>query len=304
VEAIVNTALDRGGNLFDTAEMYNEGASEKALGQALKRRRAEAIIVSKITPDHCRKDLLRTHCEASLRRLQTDYLDIYMVHWPITLRPAGGAISGPTAEGFQALMQLQAEGKIRFIGVSNFGVRQLTEALATGAEIAVNELAYSLLARAIESELLPFCRGRGIGVIGYMALMQGLLSDKFTSFAELPPNRLRTRHFASSRPGTRHGEAGCEQETAAALEGIRAIARSGGMPVSRLALAWAMANPGVACVLAGTRNLQQLADNLAAAQVELAPGVLAQLNASTRPLLEKMGPNADLWENAANSRIA
>ena len=199
-------------------------------------------------------------------------------------------------------MDLRAEGKIRHIGVSNFGVRQLQEVLADGAVIAVNELPYSLLTRAIERAILPFCRERGIGVMAYMVLMQGLLSEKFQSLDDLPPSRTRTRHFSSRRAGTRHGEPGLEKETREALEGIRAVARELGLSVHRLALAWAMASPDITCTLAGTRNSAQLADNLAAAETALSAETMARLDEATQRMKAAWGPHVDLWENAANTR--
>ena len=142
VDDVVHAALDNGINYFDTAEGYNEGRSEEALGRALEGRREEAVIGTKISPSNTEPSVLRRHCEASLRRLRTDYIDIYMVHWPITDRSVEDA--------FDTLMSLRSEGKVRSIGISNFGVRQMEEALATGARIDVNQLCYNLLSRAIE----------------------------------------------------------------------------------------------------------------------------------------------------------
>ena len=148
VTAVANAALDAGINFFDTAEGYNNGRSEEALAVALKNRRHEAVIATKVSrPDPA---TIREHCEASLQRLQTDYVDIYMIHWPHDEI----AIEESMAE----LTRLQDDGLIRAIGVSNFGVEQLTAALETGASIAVNQLCYNLLSRAIEPELLPLCR--------------------------------------------------------------------------------------------------------------------------------------------------
>jgi len=158
VRAVVHTALDHGINYFDTAEGYNEGRSEESLGKALGGRRHEAVIGTKVSPSNAEPAVLRAHCEDSLRRLQTDCIDLYMVHWPITRYSVEDA--------FGTLRTLQSEGKIRSIGVSNFGVQQLSEALTTGARIDVNQLCYNLLSRAIEVEILPLCRQQGIGVLG------------------------------------------------------------------------------------------------------------------------------------------
>jgi myo-inositol catabolism protein IolS len=310
VEAVVHRALDVGMTYFDTAEAYNGGASETALGQALTGRRATALIGSKISPSNTRPAVLRAHCEASLQRLRTDWIDLYLVHWPInanSLRHFTGdpaLIAGPpdVAEAFDTLAALRREGKIRFLGVSNFGPRQLAEALGTGVPLAANELPYNLLMRAAERELLPQCARAGVGVIGYMALMQGLLAAPFTSFDGVAPARTRTRHFAGSRPGSRHGEPGLERETAAALQEISAIAADAGLAVNDLALAWAMTSAAVTCTIVGCRNLGQIDDNLRALAVRLDDGVRARLDAATRELAARLGPSVDYYQGAADSR--
>jgi aryl-alcohol dehydrogenase-like predicted oxidoreductase len=291
---VVAQGLDLGANYFDTAEMYNAGRSEAALGRALRGRRSEAIIGSKVSPEHTAPAALRAHCEASLRRLDTDSLDLYMVHWPIT--------EGSVPDAFDALADLRREGKIRHIGVSNFGPQQLTEALATGVTIAVNQLPYSLLSRAIELELLPFCASRGIGVIAYMPLMQGLLTGKYHTVDEMPPNLTRTRHFRGDRPGARHGEPGAEAETLAVLDGLRDVAARLDVPVSHVALAWAAARPEITCVIAGARSVTQLEDNVRGASLRLSASVLDELDALSHALAEKLGPNVDMWQNAAHAR--
>ena len=296
VDAVVDKALAVGCNYFDTAEAYNDGKSETALGRALKGRRPEAIIGTKVTPTNTEPGRLRKSCEASLRRLDTDYIDLYMVHWAIRPPLSTGA-------AFETLLELQREGKIRHIGVSNFGATQLAEALSTGAQIAVNQLAYSLLSRAIEMEIAPLCRRKGIGVLAYSPLVQGLLADKYPSIDEMPANRTRTRHFSGKRPKSRHGEAGAEAEVLRALERIRIAAERERVPMAQLALAWTFADPAVACVVAGARNPEQLESNARAGECALEEKVIAELNRATEALKEKLGANADYYEGTANSRI-
>ncbi len=240
VDAVVARALDLGVNFFDTAETYNGGASEVALGHALRGRRDAAIVCTKIQPDHAYRADVRRHCEASLARLQTDRLDIYMLHWPLNpsalrhytddaekLRHPPGI-----AEALEAMDELRREGKVRWLGVSNFGGAQMAEALAVGVPLALNELPYNLLARAIEAEALPACTRHGLGVLGYTPLAQGLLTGRFQDFDELPPMRTRTRHFRGDRPGARHGGSGIEAETHAALITLRLIATEAGVPLA------------------------------------------------------------------------
>ena len=254
VNRTVRRAVELGVNYFDTAEAYNEGRSESSLGLAIRGLpREDLILGTKISPNHTAPAALAAHCEASLKRLGSGYIDLYMVHWPIlphAIVHFGRCGECPAAdEAFAALAELQREGKIRYIGVSNFGVAVLEQALATGAEIAVNELPYNLLARAVECEILPYCRQAGVGVIGYMALMQGLLAGIYPKLSDVPLWQRRTRHFSPAQAGElcRHGEAGAEAETSQALSAIRAIAARHGMSMPEIAVRWAVAGEGVAC---------------------------------------------------------
>ncbi len=293
--ATIRAALDRGVSFFDTAEGYNDGRSEEMLGKGLVGRRQEAIVATKISPHNAEPSTLRQHCEASLRRLRTDYIDLYQVHWPIA--------DHLVEDAFATLGDLKAEGKIRAIGVSNHGLQQLRCALATDTPIAANQLCYNLLSRAIETAILPLCRGQGIGVISYMAMMQGLLVGKYATVDDVPPFRRRTRHFGSRRPGTRHGEKGAEEETFEALARIQRIAKDLNRPMAHVAIAWVAARPGVSCVLVGSRTVTQLEQNVAAASLKLAPKVIAELDEATEALRLALGPNADYWVGEENSRM-
>ena len=288
VTAVANAALDAGINFFDTAEGYNEGRSEEALAVALKDRRHEAVIGTKVSrPDPA---TIREHCEASLQRLQTDYVDIYMIHWPddeIAIEESMAELTG-----------LQEDGLIRAIGVSNFGVEQLTAALNTGASIAVNQLCYNLLSRAIEPELLPLCREHNVGILGYMPLLQGILTGQYKSAEEIPSVHSRFRHFREDREQASHGEAGAEEEMFETLEAIRHIAEAEQVPMSRLAIAWAMARPGITCMLVGTRNINELTQNLHVVEYTPSADVIESLDTVTAPLLEKMGANPDYFTGA------
>lgn len=285
VTAVAHAALDAGINFFDTAEGYNEGRSEEALGVALKDRRPEAIIGTKVgSPDPAK---IRDRCVASLRRLQTDYIDIYMIHWHHD--------KFPIDESMAELTKLKEDGLIRAIGVSNFGLEQLTEALDTGTNIIVNQLCYNLLSRAIEIELLPLCQKRGIGILGYMPLLQGILTGKYKTAEEIPPMHSRFRHFRDDRPMASHGEEGAEEQVFETLEGIRKIADAEKIPMSRLAIAWTVARPGIICMLVGTRNVDELTENLRAIEYIPSEDVVQQLDHLTMPLFEKMGTNLDYF---------
>jgi len=310
VDAVVDMALDIGCNYFDTAEAYNDGTSEESLGKALKARRSEALIGTKVSPSNTNPDTLRKHCEASLRRLRTDTIDLYMIHWPIHQHSIQhftkdeSLINNPpsVAKAFETMAKLQEEGKIKFIGVSNFGVKQLTEALDTGANIIVNELPYNLLMRAIEVEIMPFCYEKGIGVVSYMPLMQGLLTGKYTTPDDVPLMRRRTRHFSSQRSGSRHGEKGEEELTFETIRHIKNMADEQNISMTHLAIAWCMSNPLINGVLSGVRDVEQFENNLQATALSLDSKVTTRLNDVTLPLLERLGANPDFYENGAMGR--
>jgi aryl-alcohol dehydrogenase-like predicted oxidoreductase len=312
IRNVVQRAVDLGVTYFDTAEAYNEGRSEEFLGAALKGVRRDRVVVgTKIAPTHLRPATLVEHCEASLRRLGMDYVDLYMIHWPVhphSLRhftTDKDLLRNPPSleEAVHTLRKLQTQGKIRYLGVSNFGVARFKEIREQGGEYVVNQLAYSLLTRAAEMEILPFCRQAGVGVIAYMVLMQGLLADRWASFEDVPRWRKRTRHFNCRRTELcRHEEEGAEEETRQALSDVRAIAEECGMSMADAALKWALAGEGITCALVGTQSIGQLEKNVAAAETPLPPEMIERLNAATRALKEKLGPALDVFEGAANDR--
>ena len=292
--ATVAAALDAGINLFDTAEGYGNGRSEEVLGKALAGRRQEAVLASKVSSDHLAAHDLIEACERSLRRLRTDYIDLYQVHWPHR--------TIPLAETLGALDRLRRAGKIRAFGVCNFGVQDLEELLAL-ASCASDQLPYSLLFRAIELEIQPRCVEAGAGILCYSPLSQGLLTGKFRTADEVPPGRARTRYFSGARPGSRHGEAGQEAETFAAIEQIRAISADAGVPMAEASLAWLTEQPAVTSVLAGARTPEQARGNARAADSHLSAGVIRRLTEATDELKRKLGPNADEYQAGSESRI-
>ena len=290
--ATLRAALDAGINFFDTAEMYGDGYSESLLGKTLAGRRHEIMIASKVKAENLKRDDLLKACEKSLQRLQTDYPDLYQIHWPNR--------KIPVAETMGALEQLEQQGKIRAIGVSNFGAQDLGKLLTVGT-CETNQLGYNLLMRAIEFEILEKCLENNIGVLCYSPLAQGLLTGKFASADDVPPARARTRHFSSAREHTRHGEPGCEAETFAALDEIRRISAGIGESMADVALAWPLHQPGVTSVIAGARKPEQIRENAKAADPNLPPEILTSLTQATEIAKQKLGPNPDIWQ--ADSRI-
>ena len=165
--------LDLGLSLIDTAEMYGEGGAEEVIAQAIASRRTSVFLVSKVYPHNASKQGAIAACERSLKRLKTDYLDLYLLHWR-------GSI--PLAETLEAFQTLQQAGKIRSYGVSNFDVEDMQEAsqLKGGNEIVTNQVLYNLKRRGIEWNLLPWCRERNIPIMAYSPIEQGRLLNNRT----------------------------------------------------------------------------------------------------------------------------
>ena len=289
----VRTALDVGVNLFDTAEAYGDGYSELILGQALEGRRHEAVIATKVSPAYLSSDAVPQACERSLRRLNTDYIDLYQIHWP--------SRSVPLAETMEALERLREQGKVRAIGVSNFGVQDLSDLLAIG-RCETDQLPYNLLCRAIEYKIRQKCAEEEIGILCYIPLQQGILTGRFSSADEVPEARARTRHFSKARPRSRHGEPGCEDETFAAVERIRRITERIHEPMARVAIAWLLQQSGVTSVIAGARNPDEIRQNAEAADLELSPQAIRELTEATEEVKRTLGPNPDMWQSASRFR--
>ncbi|MBN1556304.1 MAG: aldo/keto reductase [Phycisphaerae bacterium] len=284
----LRASFEAGVNFFDTAPVYGNGDSEELLGRALKDVRKDIILATKVGPKDFAPADLRAACEASLKRLGTDYIDLYQLHWPTP--------EFPVAETWGVMQELREAGKIRAAGVSNFGVSYLAD-LPDGA--ASNQLAYSLLWRPVEQEIQPICVERGMSILCYSPLSQSLLTGKFTSPADVPDGRARTRLFGSTRENSRHGEPGCEEEVFAALEKIRAVADGVSLEMTHVSLAWLLAQPGVTSVVVGGRNPDQARDNARAAEVTLDAATAAALSEATDTVKQYLGKNADMWEHAS-----
>ena len=309
---IVHRAAELGISYFDTAEAYNDGRSEQSLGKAIKGLNREKLVIgTKVSPSNTYPETLVEHCEASLKRLNTDYIDLYMVHWPIHSHSIRHftkdehVINNPpkVKDAFEGLKKLQEQGKILHIGVSNFGVERLKQAQNCGVQIVINELPYSLLTRAIEFEILPYCVENGVGIIGYMTLLQGLLADIYPTLDDVSVWQRRTRHFnRKTCELCRHGEDGAEEQTNQALADIRIIAKQCGLTMPQIAVKWALANKAISCALAGARNIKELEDNVRTASQPLDHRIVEKLNIATQPLLEKLGSSFDYYESITCDR--
>ena len=282
----VHAALDAGINLFDSAEGYEDGESERVLGRALKGRRGEALIATKVSTENLRPADVITACERSLSNLGTDHIDLYQIHWPNH--------DVPIEDTAAALQRLKEQGKIRAIGVSNFAVRDLTDMLGA-CECIVDQLPYSLLWRVIEHELRPLCIEQNVGIICYSPLAQGLLTGRYRNADEVPEGLAQSRWYSCRRPAALHDEPGLEVEVFDAIDTLRQMAQEAGLSMATMALAWVKAQLGVTSFLVGARSPNELDRNLPVLEVELPPELLEGLSAATELVKGKLGKNPDMW---------
>ncbi len=264
--AILNAYLDQGGNFIDTADGYADGRSEEILGKGLKNRRNDVVLATKVFfpagagANH--KGLSRKHIwegiEASLGRLQTDYIDLYQVHC--------FDAHTPLEETLSALDALVRQGKVRYIGCSNFGGWQLAKALGVSAlhryaRFDCLQPQYSLVCRPIEREVLPLCRAEGVGVIAWSPLGGGFLSGKYRSGAGAPQGS----RLADSDPSMRSWvERLFTERNFRILRAVEEASVRLRKTLSQVAVAWLLVMPGVTCAIIGARNLAQLHENLGA----------------------------------------
>jgi aryl-alcohol dehydrogenase-like predicted oxidoreductase len=274
----VHRALDLGINWIDTAAGYGLGHSEEVLGKALEGRRREVIVATKCglvwdedDPDRWNKplrdslrgDSVRAECEASLRRLNTDAIDLYQIHWPTD--------EEHLEEGWSAIADLIKEGKVRYGGVSNCSVQQM-ERLQAIAPIASLQPPYSMLRRDVEAEILPFCAAHNIGVVAYSPMQTGLLTGKVTRewVNSLPADDWRrTRSPAFQEP-----QLSANMEL---VEGLRAIAARTGRSVGELAIAWVLRRPEVTAAIVGARKPSQIEETAAGGDWPLSDEEIAEI---------------------------
>ena len=274
---------DAGVNLIDTADVYSAGRSEEIVGEVLEGRRDDFLVASKVRmamgegPN--RQGLSRHHiiegCEASLRRLRTDHIDLYQVHEWDGLTPL--------EETLAALEHLVDSGKVRYIGVSNYTGWQLMKALGISdrqhlPRFVSQQIYYSLQERSAEYELLPAAVDQGLGTMVWSPLAGGLLSGKYRRGVEPPAG---SRHLTDwNEPPVRD-----EAQLYDTIEVLVAVAEAHGVSAAQVALAWLLTRPSVATIVVGARTEEQLADNLGAAALTLSADDLRRLEAVSRPPL-------------------
>lgn len=278
-DRMVKLAVDAGVNFFDTADMYTSGQSETILGKALGAHRKDAVIATKcgfrsaegLNAAGLAYGYVLSSIEGSLKRLGTDYIDLFFLHIPDPFTPL--------EETARALEQAVRSGKVRHVGVSNYPAWKAATLLGIQqrlgyAPVCAMQMYYSLLGRDLEAEVVPFLEHTGLGLMVWSPLAGGFLSGKYTRKNPVPKDARRAR-FDFPPASVERGYA--------VVEALGRIAKKRQATVAQTALAWVLARPFVTSVLVGANSEAQLTDNLGAAGLDLAPDELAALDALTAP---------------------
>jgi aryl-alcohol dehydrogenase-like predicted oxidoreductase len=274
--AAIHRSLELGVNWIDTAAVYGLGHSEEVVARALSEWSGSRPYVftkcSRVWDAHrqistvLKTDSILRECEASLKRLKTDVIDLYQIHWPSTTGQA------ENDEGWSAMQKLKQQGKIRWAGVSNWNVDQLRRAAAIAAVTSLQP-PYSLIRRDIESEILPYCHQHGIGTIVYSPMASGMLTGAMTRerIDQLPETDFRKRSKNFQEP--------LLSKHLAAAERVKAVARRLGRTPGEVAIAWTLRHPGVTGAIVGARNAKQAEGVMRAGEVKLSDADAAELSA-------------------------
>jgi aryl-alcohol dehydrogenase-like predicted oxidoreductase len=267
---ILHRALEAGLNFVDTADVYNDGESERITGRAIRDRRDQVVLATKgrnrtgpgpNDAGSSRRHLLAA-VDASLQRLGTDYIDVYYLHAP--------DYETPIEESLAALDDCVRQGKIRYLACSNFYAWQVCEAVRISrqerlASFACVQPLYNLVNRDAEVELLPFCGAYGLGVVPYSPLARGVLAGKYLPGAPAPEGS------RAARGDRRIQQTELREESFVAAQRLRPLAEAHGATLTQFALAWVLANPLVTSAIIGPRSLEQFEDNLGCLQVQITP---------------------------------
>jgi aryl-alcohol dehydrogenase-like predicted oxidoreductase len=279
----IKAAVDAGITTFDTAEAYGRGHSERIVGKALKGIRDRTVIATKVFPNHFQYDQVLNSCHKSLKNLDTDYIDLYQLHWP-----AGsfGTQKVPIEETMKAMNQLKDEGKIRSIGVSNFSSAEI-EAASNFGQIDSLQPPYSLFWRHVEKKEMPYCIENGVTILAYSSMAQGILAGKFGR----KPSFAKGDHRSSNKLfKLEHYE-----RVLNALDILQGVAEKHELTLGQLALAWVISHQGV-CAIAGARNEAQARENAQAMIISLSKEDFIEMDKAGRLVTDHLDDNPVLWE--------
>jgi aryl-alcohol dehydrogenase-like predicted oxidoreductase len=277
---IIHQALENGVNFIDTANIYTKSDSEKIIGQALEGNRHNVILATKAGlvkgsgPNErgSSRYHLQTELEGSLRRLKTDYIDLYQIH---TFDP-----DTPLEETLRTLDDMVRAGKIRYIGASNYAAWELMKAVGISEELGLNryvstQVSYSLADRTPENELVPMCQDQGVGIIPYFPLAGGILTGKYNTIEQAPAGSR-----AQTDPNFRRF---LNDQRMSLGKDVSRLADEVGCSASALSLAWLIGKPAVSTVIVGATKVEQFADNLRSVSIALDQHILEELGAISNP---------------------
>lgn len=269
----VDLALERGINFFDTAECYGDGYSEILLGKALGERRKKVYVASKVWFDHNEREAAVRACEESLKRLGTDYLDLYYIHYP---DPAGRI---PVEETMEAMLSLRKRGLIRAIGVSNFTFPQLKSVCSMGRIDAIQP-GYSLLWRTIDRQIRPYCIENHIAIVPYSPTAMGILTGKYNKEFRLPEN--------DDRNGTFLYEEEYFPICVELAEQLKPVAAKYNVTCGQLAIRWILEQEGITSILLGGKTPEQIRQNIESFDFELSREDFDYLDQLSEKAVEKL----------------
>lgn len=283
IVAGIRAAVEAGMTTIDTAEIYGDGDAERRVAEAIAPQRDQVTLLTKVFANHLHHDQVITACENSLKRLQTDYIDLYQIHWP-----AGSWNSDlvPIEETMAALNQLKEQGKIRAIGVSNFSLAQLQEAMEYG-QIDSIQPPYSLFWRTIERDIQPFCAAQQISILAYSSLAQGFLTGKFGPEHQFAEGDHRSHNRLYADPEN-------YQRVQTALGQLQPIAEAKNCSLGQLAIAWLIRQPQTQAIV-GARNPQQAIANAQAINVQLNQTELGAIDQIGRIVTDNLDADPLLW---------
>ena len=273
----IQAGIDAGINLVDTAPAYGGGHSEKVVGDAVRGRRDNVVLATKVGVIKEKGKFIRTlepeamqkQLEDSLKLLQTDVIDLYQIHWPVAKHSE--------EEALKLMVKMQEAGKIRYIGVSNFGVPLLKQCLKA-ADIVSLQPPFSLLKQDITTEILPFCMEHNIGILGYGSLAGGLLTGKFREVPQFTAgdNRKKFYNFYNKETWPLLQQF---------LDVLRNIGEKRGRPAAHVAINWSIQQPGISSALVGARNAEQARSNAAAAEWKLSAEELQRIDTAHKEFI-------------------
>jgi aryl-alcohol dehydrogenase-like predicted oxidoreductase len=290
----VHRALDLGINCFDTAEAYGFGASEQSLAKALGNRRKEATVVTKFgvgykeAPnfrDSSRQRVMAS-IEKSLQNLNTDYVDVYMVHWP--------DVNTPFEETMRALDDLVQQGKVRAVGISNFRLSQIETSMRT-RRVDVAQYCWNLFDRRMQKEIYPYCREQNVGVMAYGSLAYGLLTGTFTEDMDFGTDDWRARRGRMGGINLFQHLFGPDYfpRNLRVVEELKVMAARYGKSLPQFALRWTTSNPAISTALVGCRNIAEVEDNVGALGWSITAADMQEIDA----IFARHGvePAPDVW---------